>query len=136
MLLILLNLQACASLAEDTYNCPEKIAANSTILNVPEDWKALDSSTQHFLVSSSFSDGHPSQQGFLRPSKIIDASESETGTDIEVYDLSSLFNEHAWLVCRYGNTPATLIRELSQHYSTCKVSLPKDTSEQKVICKD
>lgn len=136
MLLIFLNLQACASIAEGAYNCPEKISVKSTILHVPDDWKAQNSSTYHFLVSSTFSEGHPSQQGFLRPSKIINGPDSKTGIDMGVYDLSNMSNESAWLICRYGNTPAILIKKLSKHYSTCRVSFPKDASEQKVVCKE
>ena len=126
ILLICLNVQAGVAMAEETYHCPEKISVNSTIVHIPDDLEAHNSSTHHFLVSATFSDGHPSRQAFLRPSRMIENPDSQTAIETAVYDLSNLSNERAWLVCRYGNTPAILTKSLSKPYFVCRVSVSKD----------
>jgi len=134
-LLILLSLQSCASVATESYSCPNELLVNSTVETVPDQWTAKNSRINHYLVSSGFSDGHPSEQVFLRPSKKGESPNSGLGSDVDVYDLSDISEGGVWLVCGYGNTSATLVQKLRQTYSTCEVSLFKDSSEQKVICK-
>ena len=135
VLILSISLQACASTAKEIYSCPEQISANTTIQSVPEQWSVdADGSKSHYLVGLTFSDGHPSDEFFLRPSETIENSNSELESGVPVYDLSNLEADHAWLVCMYGNTPVTLVKKLKQPYSTCTVSNNTDSSDIKTTC--
>ena len=135
LLVLLLSTQSCASVATESYSCPNELLVNSTVEAVPDEWAAENSRKNHYLISSGFSDGPPSENFFLRPTETIDSSNSDLISDVDVYDLSDLSEDGVWLVCRYGDTSAALVQKLKQTYSSCEVSLPKDLSEQKIICK-
>jgi len=134
ILVLSLSLHACSASAENAYKCPGEISANTKILDLPDKWDAQAGDMRHFLTSATFSDGHPSELGFLRPSNVIKNKDSDV--DVAIYDMLYISDEGAWLVCQYGNTAATLIKPLSKPYSECKVSLPKDSLQQEIVCVD
>jgi len=129
-----LCLQACTSTATETFTCPEKIYVQSQVSDSLAGWQIQNSTGDHFLVSSTFTDGPPAEKGYLRPSDTLAAADSLTGVDAALYDLSEMSAGEAWLVCQYANTPAILAKKLPPAYRKCEVSLPRDISGQKVIC--
>ena len=134
-LFYIISFQACASPTEETFTCPEKIHLKASVSDTIPGWEVQSIAADHFLISTTFSDGHPSQMGYLRPSRTIGKNESIMGIESAIYDLSDMMSGEAWLVCQYANTSAILTKQLSKLYSKCEVSLPKDISEQKVVCK-
>lgn len=122
-----LCLLACSTNANDAYRCPEKLSVQSSIAKLPAGWQKQESVKDHFLVSISFSDGHPSEYGFLKPK--ISGKEGE----IQIFEYN-LLKKDAWLVCNYGNTPVMITKKLLKPYRACKFIHEKKNSEYKAVC--
>ena len=131
ILVLLVSLQSCTSVATENYSCPEKILAQTNVEEISNEWTAQAGNSNHYLVSAGFSDGNPLEKFILSPSQVIESPSSNEG-DAAIYDLSSI--DSPWLICNYGNTPATLLKPLEKQYSKCKVTLPKDASELIITC--
>lgn len=88
----------------------------------------------HYLVSMTFSDGAPEGGAFLRPVSTRGPASEGAGMVIEKYDFSERVNPAIWLVCRYGNTPATLTKSIPAELESCEVMRSKELSEQEAHC--
>ncbi|MGF1689603.1 hypothetical protein L4C36_23705 [Photobacterium japonica] len=124
------------SYAEDIYPCPEKIEVASAVQNIPAGWSTPETTAtntaNHYLTSVGFTDGPPRDKAFLKPAKIV---EIEEGVYFSDYDLSSSVGGGSWLVCRYGNTAASITKKMPKDYSSCQVTMTKDTTQQQAVCR-
>jgi hypothetical protein len=136
-LVIVILAHACSTHAEDVYRCPQEVSVSWSIPVPPTGWDV--SGVQkgrrvvHYLVSVTFSDGSPEDGAFLRPTATRELEDE--GVVIEKYDFSDRVNPTIWLVCRYGNTPATLTKSIPAKLESCEVRRPKDLSEQEARCR-
>lgn len=136
---IMLLTQGCGiHAAEQVFHCPPEISVAWNILSPPTGWEVSGNregqKSAHFLVSLTFSDGHPDDGAFLRPASIRELNTKGKGETIEQYNFSDRVNNTIWLVCMYGNTPAILSKTIPQKIQSCEVSRPKDLQHQKAHC--
>ena len=135
--IVLLTL-SCSARAEHVFKCPPEISVSWSIPSPPTGWQVSnipeDLSAEHYLVSVTFSDGPPEEGAFLRPTVTRDSKVEGGGSVVEIYDFTSRVNSTIWLICRYGNTPAILSKNISSEVESCEVSRPKDLSGQEARC--
>lgn len=128
---------ACSTHAEDVFRCPPEISVSWSIPEPPTGWDVSGAQegrrVVHYLVSVTFSDGAPEDGAFLRPTETRELKGG--GAVIEKYDFSDRVNPTIWLICRYGNTPATLSKSIPEELKSCEVMRPKDLSEQEARCR-
>lgn len=135
-LVITIVTHACTSHGVEVFRCPSEISVSWNIPAPPTGWDIpgieASRSVIHYLVSATFSDGSPENGAFLRP--MTTHEQKEGGGTIEKYDFSDRVNPTIWLVCKYGNTPATLTKSIPNELEICEVIRPKDLSQQEVRC--
>lgn len=135
---VVILVHACNTHAERIFRCPPEVLVSWNISAPPAGWDVLgkqdDRRIAHYLVSVTFSDGAPEGGAFLRPTSARESPLEGGGTVIEKYDFSERINPIIWLVCRYGNTPATLTMSIPAELESCEVMRSKDLSEQEARC--
>ncbi|BBA36216.1 hypothetical protein sS8_4286 [Methylocaldum marinum] len=136
---IMILTHACSTHAEDVYRCPPEVSVSWSIPAPPTGWDVSGAQegprVAHYLVSVTFSDGPPENGAFLRPALTREVEVDGGSVVIERYEFSDRVNPTIWLVCRYGNTPATLTKSIPAEMESCEVKRPKDLSEQEVRCR-
>lgn len=130
---------SCITLAENVYRCPSEVSVSWNIPVPPTGWDVLSTKegrrVAHYLVSLTFSDGPPENGAFLRPTVKRELKANGGSVDIEKYDFSDHVSPKIWLVCKYGNTPATLTKSIFEAVKSCDVRRLKDLSEQEASCR-
>lgn len=130
---------ACSTHAENFFSCPPEVSASWNIPVPPKGWDVSGDQDNrlvvHYLVSVTFSDGSPENGAFLRPTEIRELDVKGESVVIEKYDFSDRVNPTIWLVCKYGNTPATLTKSIPEKVESCEVMRPKDLSAQEAHCR-
>jgi hypothetical protein len=111
------------SAADTRYVCPTEITAAWHVLSAPDGWETFGSQTilHHRLRGATFTDGHPKDQGFLKPYK-ADTKALKKGLRKDVYQFSATYPHGIWLVCSYQNTPAIVFTRLPDTLTSCEVS--------------
>ncbi|MGD8913172.1 MAG: hypothetical protein PVI97_13630 [Candidatus Thiodiazotropha sp.] len=107
------------------YICPPYIYVASSIKSPPDGWHTLkrgaNKNTKHFLEYVGFSDGHPQDLGYLRP-KLEEEVVLEGNKYIKsIYDLSTLTQGKAYLVCGYAHTTIILSKTVDSTHEGCEV---------------
>ena len=118
-----------AAVARAQPDCPSSLVGDHREAP-PSGWERLgapeESSAPRSLRRVTFSDGHPREKAFLRPS----SSRSEANGDrTDVYRFSPVSKDGIWIVCQYEDTHQTLSRPLIA--STCEV-IASDRPEWRV----
>lgn len=115
--------------------CPAKISAAPAVSEVPEGWsasrRAKEQMTEQSFSGAAFSDGHPDELAFLRPS----GESMSEGAAMDDYDLSSVTPEGgAWLICHYSDTPAFLFKKLDPKPAKCSTARDKADAAKAAVC--
>jgi hypothetical protein len=133
---ISLAASAPAAIAGQTVlQCPAKISTAPAASEAPEGWsasrRAKEQLSEQAFSGAAFSDGHPDELAFLRPS-----AETAAGDDtLDEYDLASVTPEGgAWLICYYKDTPAFLYKKLEPAPARCSASRNKADAAQAAVC--
>ena len=137
LLSVLLSQIACAS-AKLVYVCPAEISASWHVPSPPDGWETLhsDTITRHSLASVTFTDGHPEELAFLRPTGIEGSDSGEkSGYNTSIYEFSGVSPDGIWLVCRYSNTPAVIMKRLPASHNICRVQHSEDVPVKSIRCR-
>lgn len=124
---------------EWTYICPSEIVVEWKVSSLPAEWQTLTTDAgipvRHALASVMFTDGHPKELAFLRPTA-GDATVTTKGSiRTSVYEFSGVSPDGIWLVCQYHNTPAIIFRKLPASHQRCKVTQSEDEGVRSIQCK-
>jgi hypothetical protein len=125
---------------ETEYSCPPIIKVNSLIVSPPAGWLAMQSDSdkhnKRFLEYASFTDGHPRDLAYLRPSKEEDVVIGEETFNKSTFSVDGVSPEGIYLVCGYARTKATLAKAIGSTHSECMVLRSTATNTVKSIsCK-
>jgi len=99
------------------YKCPERvivIANEITPVQGFENWS--DPQAEFFISGIDLYEGHPHDKVQLKPDNADDPNEA----DGSVWTLAD-DSKDLWLVCRYSDTNARLIRQIDGHEKYCAV---------------
>lgn len=87
----------------------------------------------HPLQGVAFTDGHPRDRAYLRPTS---SSESKTsGHRTDVYEFSSVSEEGVWLVCQYRDTRQSLFHRIRAARCEVTSSNRPDKPVESIACK-
>ncbi len=139
LLSVLLSQLACAS-AKSVYVCPTEISANWHVPSPPKGWETVNfdtnTNTRHQLANATFTDGHPMELAFLRSTRIEESGCGEkNGFSTSIYEFSGVSPDGIWLVCRYSNTPAIVMRRLPASHKSCRIQYSQDVPVQSIRCR-
>lgn len=118
-----------------TLTCPASISTAPAVERAPEGWsasrRAKEQTSEQAFSAATFTDGHPDQLVFLRPS----GETKVEGAPWDVYDLESVSAESGvWLICFYKDTPAYLFKKLDQKPAKCSTPQGQVSSERAAVC--
>lgn len=138
IVLALLCAVQCNALVS-TYICPPEIAVTWEVSSLPPEWQTFrtdtSNSVRHPLASAAFTDGHPKELAFLRPTA-GDAADTAAGSiRTSVYNFSAASPDGIWLMCQYHNTPAIIFRKLPISHKECKVTQSEDDNVRSIRCR-
>lgn len=140
VMLALLGIVTVNCNAEEwTYICPSEIVVAWKVSSLPAGWQTLTTDAgipvRHPLASATFTDGHPHELAFLRPTA-EDATVTTKGSiRTSVYEFSGVSPDGIWLVCQYHNTPAIIFRKLPASVQRCEVTQSEDEGVQSIRCR-
>ena len=124
---VLLSLFSFGCVAEDIrYVCPPHIAVSEAIKSRPSEWQVfnqdIDNNAKHYLEYVSFSDGHPQDLAYLRPSSEIKHKSNNEALTTSVFEMTGVSPDGMYLICGYAQTTVTLIKSVGSAYKVCKVA--------------
>lgn len=109
---LLLALAACAARGEQP--CPQSITVGSAVTSSNEGWDVFGPKERepqsHLLRGVAFTDGHPRDRAYLRPTSTREGAAPGERTD--VYEFSPVSGEGVWMVCQYRDTREILFRRI------------------------
>jgi hypothetical protein len=109
---LLLTLPACVAKGEQP--CPQSMTVGSAVTSSHEGWDVFgpkDREAQsHPLRGIAFTDGHPRDRAYLRPTSSREGAALGERTD--VYEFSPVSGEGVWMVCQYRETREILFRRI------------------------
>ena len=119
-----------AAVARAQPDCPGSLVVGDLRQAPASGWERLGAQEERGaprnLRRVTFSDGHPREKAFLRPSS---SRSGANGDRTDVYKFSPLSKDGIWIVCQYEDTYQTLSRPLTA--STCEV-IASDRPERRV----
>ena len=126
LLCILLVLVSTNCVAEDAeYICPPYITVVASIKSPPPGWHVLkpdsDKSAKHFLEYVVFTDGHPRDLAYLRPTLEKRMKFGENEFIKSVFDFSGASPDGIYLVCGYARTTEILLKPIGTTHTICEV---------------
>ena len=132
LITLLLSIASNNILAGDNLDelmCPDSIKA--MVPTLLQGWEISHARNEqvleHPLVSVSFSDGPPTEWGFLKP--------NGTGPEnAAIYNFSGISPKGIWLVCEYENTDAVLTQTISDEIKACTVMTSENTADHIIHC--
>ena len=133
VLVIILLVFISTNVYADTIICPQEIMVEQKLTSVSPQWQYFDSQKQHPFTTISISEGPPTQQAILVPSKQIKNAKHQM--DIWEFSNSAL---GYWISCEYGGTSIALYQKLNDGIKSCEVEYdPVFSSPQvkNVVCK-
>lgn len=99
--------------------CPVSISVYNTAVLPSDKWergrREKEGESEHAFSAIVFTEGHPDEKAFLRPSEIV----KKNGRKIDIFDLSSVIKD-IWIVCFYEKTPAYLTQKLRWKALRCE----------------
>jgi hypothetical protein len=96
--------------------CPAEIQVEQTVVGLPADWKAADSETQHRFVNVMFSEGEPSNQVILAPTRLKKGKRTLVNTWVFLPSTAGY-----WLSCAYTGTSMVVSQKLPEKITSCEV---------------
>lgn len=119
--------------ASNTPVCAPEIQVEQKVIGLPADWKESDSQRQHRFVNIMFSEGEPSNQVILAPSRQKKGKRSLVNAWVFSPSTSGY-----WLSCVYTGTSMVLSQRLSDKITSCEVEYDTNFSApvaKRVSCK-
>lgn len=120
--------------AFDIPSCPSEIKVEQKAHNPTQEWSFFNSDSTHPFVNIRFSEGEPSQQIFLAPSK----QEKRKGSLVDVWKFSGAASTNYWIACVYSETSVLATRKLPHGVKSCEVEYDKAFSTpvaKRFVCK-
>ena len=116
--------------------CPQSLDVVSDVRSAPPGWETFGreeaGNEHHRLRHVTFTDGHPREKAFLRPtSSRSNASAERT----DVYKFSPVSKDGIWLVCQYVDTRQSLFRPITATMCEVIESDRPGTSLPRVVCR-
>ena len=122
-------------------NCPSPIDVGDSRAAPPSGWERLGTdeedgeSLRRPLRRVTFTDGHPRERAFLRPTS---SRSKANGDRTDVYSFSPVSKDGIWLVCQYAQTRQSLSRPITA--TMCEVTESDqpdklDNRVRSVVCK-
>jgi hypothetical protein len=132
-LVVLLIGSHAAFAASNAPVCPLEIQVEQKVIGLAADWKESDSDTQHRFVNVMFSEGEPSNQVILAPTK----QKKGRRTLVNAWVFSPSATGY-WLSCVYGGTSMVVSQRLPEKITACEVEYDTNFSvpvAKRVSCK-
>ena len=113
--------------------CPPEIQVEQKVIGLSADWKESDSQREHRFVNVMFSEGEPSDQVILAPTRLKKGKRTLVNTWIFLPSATGY-----WLSCAYTGTSMVVSQRLSEKITSCEVEYDTNFSvpvAKRVSCK-
>lgn len=112
-ILIFLPVTLRASAVELT--CPKLIETDQSLRKPVDGWVQVSDPTEHYLNTAIFSEGHPSEHGFLHPDQ--ESGGVQWAATWQFQDSSKI-----WFSCQYRGTSISLAQQLPAGLKQCTIT--------------
>ncbi len=130
MLLISINL---ADAEGEVPVCPSEIQVEQKVLLPDGNWKEYESRPRHSFINIIFSEGEPSKEIILAPTK----QHKNRLVQIDTWIFTPSERGY-WVSCEYTGTSMVLYQKLPEHIKSCEVEYDMKFSTpvaKRLICK-
>jgi hypothetical protein len=124
-------------IAKGQESCPASILVTSAVRSNHDGWESFGpeeaEDRPHPLRAAAFTDGHPRDRAYLRPSS--SAENKAAGSRTDVYEFSSVSEEGVWLVCQYRDTRQSLFHRIRA--TRCEVTATEQPGKpvESIVCR-
>ena len=132
--LVLAMLLSPAVVFAEEHDCPGGIeVSGNEVISWQPGWQDLGliGDESHRFSRVSFTDGHPQDRAYLRPTSSRDVN----GQRIDAYTFSAVSPDGIWLVCHYRQTLHVLFKPIEAESCAVTWSGRPDEPVESVVCR-